>query len=67
MKLKINPRAFRDIAEIKSFICEEYNNPVAADRITNRIIKSYKQLEMFPYIGKRLNTIFETEIDYRFL
>jgi plasmid stabilization system protein ParE len=67
MKLKVNPSAFRDIADIKSYICEEYDNPTAANRIADKITKTYRLLETSPYMGKQLNAVAETESDYRFL
>lgn len=67
MNLKVNPSAFRDIAEIKSFIREEYDNPIAADRIAKKITKSYRLLQTSPYMGKRLNAVIEMESEYRFL
>ena len=67
MKLQISPKVIDDIAEIKKYICEEYNNPNAAQRTADKIVDSYEQLEILPYIGKKLNGIYNIKTDYRFL
>ena len=67
MKLQVTPGAIDDIAEIKKYISEEYGNPVAANRVAEKIKKSYKQLKTSPYIGKRLNAVSDIRSDYRFL
>ena len=67
MKLKLTPAAIDDIAEIKKYIREEYDNPTAANRIAEKIRKSYKQLKTTPFIGKRLDAVVEVQTDYRVL
>jgi plasmid stabilization system protein ParE len=67
MKVRVTPEAFNDIKQIKNYISEEFDNSIAANRIVNKITKSYRNLEKSPYIGKRLITVVGTESDYRFL
>ncbi|MCL2018151.1 MAG: type II toxin-antitoxin system RelE/ParE family toxin [Oscillospiraceae bacterium] len=67
MRLKVAPKAIDDIAEIKNYIRDEYDNPTAANRITAKIKKSYKQLKTSPYMGKQLDTVTDIKNDYRFL
>jgi len=67
MKLKVNPEAISDITDIKKYISEEYDNPTAANRITAKIVKSYKLLKTSPYMGKQLDSVTETKSNYRVL
>ncbi|MCL1866610.1 MAG: type II toxin-antitoxin system RelE/ParE family toxin [Oscillospiraceae bacterium] len=67
MKIQISPKAANDINQIKKYICEEYDNPTAANRIVKRIMDSYERLEEFPYIRKRLDGFSDVITDYRFL
>ena len=67
MKLRVNPEAIEDIAGIKKYIREDLDNPTAAERITDKIVKSYKRLKTTPYIGQSLSVIIGIETDYRYL
>jgi plasmid stabilization system protein ParE len=67
MKLQISPKVTDDIAQIKKYICEECGSPATANRIAIKIVDSYERLETFPYIGKRLDGLYNIETDYRFL
>ena len=67
MKLRVNPEAIEDIAGIKKYIREDLSNPMAADRIVDKIVKSYKRLKASPYLGQSLSVIIEMETDYRYL
>lgn len=67
MKLQINPEVIKDIAEIKRYICEELDSPIAADRIAKKIVSSYKKLKNAPFIGAPLDSIIDVKTDYRFL
>lgn len=47
-KVKLNPRAFRDIEDIFAYIALEKLSPENAKGQTDRIWKSLKKLETFP-------------------
>jgi addiction module RelE/StbE family toxin len=67
MKLRVSPQAVKDIEEIRKYICEELCNPVAAKRVSAKIVKSYKSLKDSPYIGATLDSVIAIRTDYRFL
>jgi addiction module RelE/StbE family toxin len=67
MTLNVTPEAIQDVVDIKNYIRNEFDNPVAAERIANRIINSYERLETSPYLGKRLDAVSKIKSDYRFL
>ena len=67
MKLQINPEVIKDIAEIKRYICEDLDSPIAADRIAKKIVSSYKKLKNAPFIGAPLDSIIDVKTYYRFL
>jgi toxin ParE1/3/4 len=50
MRVLIREVAYRDLDEIHAWIT--IDNPVAADRVVDRIIKSIELLGHFPYIGR---------------
>jgi len=66
-KLFISPEARKDLEEIKTYICEELENPIAANNVVSRITKSIKNLKDTPGIGRPLTTKVSFETDYRFL
>ncbi|WP_373249125.1 type II toxin-antitoxin system RelE/ParE family toxin [Mediterraneibacter gnavus] len=47
-KIKLNPRAFRDIEDIFAYIALEKLSPENAQGQTDRIWKALKKLETFP-------------------
>lgn len=47
-KIKLSPRAFRDIDDIFSYIALEKSSPENAKRQTDRIWSALKKLEIFP-------------------
>ena len=51
VKIKLSPLAITDLQEIKSYISEELNNPIAANRVVNGIIEDYTLLEISPQMG----------------
>jgi toxin ParE1/3/4 len=51
MKVRLTPRAARDIADIADYIRER--NPAAAQRVRAAIVKSLTTLASFPHIGRR--------------
>jgi len=67
MKLRINPLAYQDLLEIKSYIAIELLNPEAADDIVRNIIAAYNRLSDFPFMGQSLSAIIGITTDYRYL
>jgi addiction module RelE/StbE family toxin len=65
--LNISPEALADLQEIKRYITDELDNPVAAKRIVTKIIKSMRRLKRFPNSGSPLLSHVVIPTDYRFL
>jgi len=62
-----SPQAEDDLAEIKKYISEQLENPVAAQNTVAKITKRIRKLEQFPELGARLSSIVKIVSDYRFL
>ena len=67
VKIKLSPLAITDLQEIKSYISEELNNPIAANRVINGIIEDYTLLEISPQMGAPLSSKINIKTDYRYL
>uniref|UniRef100_S0DD98 Putative toxin-antitoxin system protein n=1 Tax=termite gut metagenome TaxID=433724 RepID=S0DD98_9ZZZZ len=65
--LNISPEALVDLQEIKKYITDELDNPIAAKRITAEIIKAMRRLKTFPNSGAPLSPHVVIQTDYRFL
>ena len=66
-KLLISPEAKQDLLEIKEYISNELDSPIAAKNVTDKIIKQISTLSDFPKIGTMLSSIIDMETGYRFL
>ena len=66
-KLLISPEAKQDLLEIKEYISNELDSPIAAKNVTDKIIKQISTLSDFPKIGTMLSSIINMETGYRFL
>lgn len=66
-KLLISPEAKQDLLEIKEYISNELDSPIAAKNVTDKIIKQISSLSDFPKIGTMLSSIINMETGYRFL
>ena len=53
--------------EIRSYISEELENPVAADATVRKILKTMRSLEQHAMQGTPLAAVAETKDDYRYL
>jgi plasmid stabilization system protein ParE len=51
MKIWVTPPARQDLRDIRTYISDEFNNPTAAKRAAQKIIKSYSKLANSPYLG----------------
>ena len=67
MKLRFTPRAMNDLMAIRRFIRDEYGNPKAAKRITDRILAQCASLKQFPQSGMALSARFGIDTDVRYL
>ena len=65
MTLKVSPEAIKDIAEIKEYISESLDSPIAADKLVREIVKAYKGLKTAPYMGTPLDSVIEVKTDFR--
>lgn len=66
-KLLISPEAKQDLLEIKEYISNELDSPIAARNVADKIIKQISSLSDFPKIGTMLSSIINMETGYRFL
>jgi plasmid stabilization system protein ParE len=66
-KLFLSPEAKHDLENIKAYISDELENPVAALNVVSRITKNLQNLKDMPGIGPRLSSRIPFETDYRFL
>jgi len=54
MIVRYTPKSLEDLREIKGYIEEVLCNQIAANNITNKIIKTCSVLKKYPYIGHSL-------------
>jgi len=66
-KLCISPEARKDLEEIKAYITEALENPIAAVNVVSRILQALKNLKDMPGIGTLLSSKVPFDTDYRFL
>ena len=66
-KLRINPIAKQDLHDIKDYITEELDNPMAAIDVITNIINCYENLTEFPMLGIKLSSKIDVSTDYRYL
>ena len=65
--VRYSPEAEDDLMDIKRYITEDRNSPVAALNTVTKITKRIKLLEQFPELGAKLSSIVGIITDYRFL
>ena len=66
-KLRYSPEAQNDLFEIKKYIEEELNSPIAAENTLHKIIKRIRTLQDHSQLGPSLSSIIDFDTDYRFL
>jgi len=54
-KLYVSPEARKDLEEIKAYIADVLENPIAAANVVSRILQSLKNLRDMPGIGTPLS------------
>lgn len=65
--IRISPEAENDLKEIQKHIAFVLENPTASQNIVTNILKTIRNLEIFPDRGNPLNTIIQIKTDYRFV
>ena len=65
--VQLSPDAEKDLIQIRNYIANELNNPVAANRLLSKVMKRIKKLSSFPELGPSLETILPFSSSYRFL
>ena len=66
-QLRINPYAKQDLLEIKEYITQDLDNPLAAINVISKIVESYEKLKEFPMMGVDLSSRIDVLTDYRYL
>ena len=65
--LHISPEAQEDLQNIKEYISIDLDNPISAQNVILKIIKTMRNLEQFPDMGASLSSIVDVPTDYRIL
>lgn len=66
-KLNFSPESRNDLFDIKQYITEELDSPIAAENTLKKILKTIRMLETQPFIGAPLSSIVNIDTHYRFL
>lgn len=66
-QLHLSPVAQADLTEIKEYISEDLENPIAAASTLRKIMEQIRSLSEQAFIGTPLSAIADIESDYRFL
>ena len=66
-KLNFSPESQNDLLDIKKYITEELDSPIAAENTLKKILKNIRMLESQPFIGAPLSSIINIDTHYRFL
>ena len=66
-RLHLSPAAQADLTEIKEYISEDLENPIAATSTISKIMEQIRSLGGQALIGTPLSAITDIESDYRFL
>lgn len=63
--IQFSPVAKEDLMKIKVYLEQEFNVELAAEKI-NEILKSIKQFEQFPFMGRPLMSVIDIPTDYMY-
>ena len=66
-EIKIAPQAAADLLEIKDYIENELQNPIAAHNTISKIIETYENLKAFPNVGIPVEKYVSFPTDYKFV
>lgn len=67
MRLVYSPKAREDLREIKEYIRDALLNPIAAENVTKKILKSCALLKDNPKLGAELSGKIDRDTDMRYL
>ena len=66
-EVKVSPQAAEDLLEIKGYIENELQNPIAAQNTVLKIVETYEDLANFPGIGITVERYVDFPTDYKFV
>ena len=66
-EVKISPQAAEDLLEIKDYIENELQNPIAAHNTVEKIVETYEDLAIFPEIGIPVESYVSFPTDCKFV
>ncbi len=67
LDVEVSPQAAEDLLEIKDYIENELQNPLAAQNTIHKIIETYENLADLPDIGIPVERYVSFPTDYRFV
>ncbi len=65
--VKITPQAAEDLLEIKNYIENELQNPIAAQNTIKTIVETYEELSEDPDVGIPIDRYVSFPTDYKFV
>ena len=66
-EVKIAPQAAEDLLEIKNYIEDKLQNPIAAHNTISKIVETYENLAVFPNVGLPVEKYVLFPTDYKFV
>lgn len=66
-EVKVSPQAAEDLLEIKNYIENELQNPIAAQNTLLKIVETYEDLTNFPEAGIPVERYVSFPTDYKFV
>ena len=66
-RVEVSPQAAEDLLEIKNYIENELQNPIAAHNTIEKIVETYEDLENYPEIGIPVERYVSFPTDYKFV
>ena len=65
-EVKVSPQAAEDLLEVKDYIENELQNPIAAQNTVLKIVETYEDLANFPEAGISVEKYVDFPTDYKF-
>lgn len=66
-EVKVSPQAAEDLLEVKDYIENELQNPIAAQNTVLKIVETYEDLANFPEAGISVEKYVDFPTDYKFV
>ena len=66
LEVKVSPQAAEDLLEIKNYIENELQNPIAAHNTVEKIVETYEDLANCPETGIPVERYVSSPTDYKF-